>query len=46
MVGLLLSLTAPADRLWIIGQTPQRVVLDVLHLMVRIVLVTACMGCS
>lgn len=46
MVGLLLTLVAPADRLWIIGQTPHRAVVDVVHLLVRVVLVAACIGCG
>lgn len=46
MVELLLALAAPTDRPWIIGQTPERVVDDVVHLLVRVVLVTACIGCG
>jgi hypothetical protein len=32
-------------QLWVIGQTPQRAVLDVVHLILRVGLLTACTGC-
>ena len=33
-------------RLWIIGQGPKRAVVDVVHLLMRVVLIAACVGCG
>ena len=32
-------------RLWIIGQPPRQAVLDAVHLVLRLGLLTACAGC-
>lgn len=47
MVKLLLdALTAPNARLWIIGQTPQQAAQDVVHLLLRALLLTATTLCG
>lgn len=32
-------------RLWVIGQTPPQAVLDAVHLILRVGLLSACAGC-
>lgn len=46
MVGLLLELTAPSERLWIVGQPAAVVVRDAMHLLVRTLLLATCTICS
>ena len=46
MVGLLLELTAPSERLWIVGQPTAVVVRDAMHLLARTLLLTACTICT
>ncbi|CAN5556627.1 hypothetical protein BH10PSE16_BH10PSE16_38800 [soil metagenome] len=47
MVKLLLqALTAPPSRLWIIGQTPRQAAQDVVHLLLRTLLLTMAMTCG
>ncbi len=45
MVGLLLELTAPSARPWIIGQPAKVAVRDTGHLLLRVWLLTACALC-
>lgn len=46
MVRLLASLfEAPPTRLWVIGQSREQVALDVLNLLFRTSLLTACGAC-
>ncbi len=46
MVALLLELTAPSTRLWIIGQPTEVAVRDAAHLLVRVALLCACATCA
>jgi|APMI01.1.fsa_nt_gi hypothetical protein len=46
MVGLLLELTAPSERLWIVGQPAAVVMRDAMHLLVRAWLLTTCTMCG
>ena len=46
MVNLLLEMTKPSDRMWIIGQPAEIVVRDAAHLLVRVVLLCACTICA
>jgi hypothetical protein len=42
MVSLLLELTAQSGRLWIIGQSAKVAARDAGHLLLRVLLLTAC----
>ena len=42
MVSLLLELTAPSGRLWMIGQPANVAAQDAGHLLFRVLLLTAC----
>lgn len=46
MVNLLLEMTKPSDRMWIIGQPAKVAVRDAAHLLVRVVLLCACATCA
>ena len=46
MVDLLLELTAPSSRLWIIGQPAKVAVRDTAHLLLRVALLCACTVCA
>ena len=46
MVGLLLELTAPSERLWIVVQPAAVVVRDAMHLLIRALLLTTCTMCG
>lgn len=46
MVGLLLDVTAPSGRLWIIGQPINVAARDAGHLLFRVLLLTACTTCA
>lgn len=45
MVSLLLELTAPSSRLWIIGQPANIAVRDTVHLLLRVVMLVTSMVC-
>lgn len=45
MVSLLLELTAPSSRLWIIGQPAKVAARDAVHLLVRVALLCVCTVC-
>ena len=45
MVNLLLTITEPSGRLWIIGQPAKVAARDVAHLAVRVILLCACAAC-
>ena len=45
MVGLLLDVTAPSERLWIVGQPINVAARDAGHLLFRAVLLCACATC-
>lgn len=46
MVSFLLEMTKPSDRMWIVGQPPAIALRDAAHLLVRVVLLTACTICA
>ena len=46
MVKFLLDLIDPPSRLWIIGQTPNQAAQDVLHLLLRTLLLTGATVCT
>jgi hypothetical protein len=46
MVKWLIELQAPPARYWVIGQPPHVVRLDVMHLLLSFLLVTASVGCG
>lgn len=46
MVGLLRELTAPSERLWIIGQPINVAARDAGQLLFRVLLLTACTICA
>lgn len=46
MVSLLLKLTKPSGRLWVIGQPAKVAISDTGHLLLRVLLLTAGIECS
>ena len=46
MVDLLLELTAPSGRPWMIGQPVNVAARDAAHLLMRVVLLCACATCA
>ena len=46
MVAILLALTEPSGRPWLIGQPVNIAVRDAAHLLLRIVLLCACATCA
>lgn len=45
MVNILLEMTKPSDRMWLIGQPANVAVRDAAHLLVRVVLLCAYSAC-
>jgi len=45
MVKLFPDLTAPPTRMWVIGQSPKQAAFDLMNLLLRALLLTACNCC-
>lgn len=46
MLALVYEIANPPTRLWIIGQSPRQAALDVVHLLLRVLLLTAAGACG